>query len=153
MILTFAQQKRRRKGNSPPPGPNLNADYDPRIPNDYLAFKQTVHERRQAHMAHQRWLRDNHADVAYDQPPTLHSSPPQTSTQGRAVTGEDAYARRLAMSQPPPVPDITPPSVEAPPMDADLAARRSAAAAIAARLGKPESATDESAPFAPRLMS
>ncbi|PWY98086.1 hypothetical protein BCV70DRAFT_218917 [Testicularia cyperi] len=51
------KKKKRKRGNSPPrEGPNLNGDYDPRIPNDYLAFKQVVYDRRRAELDYQAWL-------------------------------------------------------------------------------------------------
>lgn len=76
--------------------------------------------------------------------PPLDNPHPVSSVQPLAVSGEEAYQRRLAMSQglvpPPSSSSMTAPSMKtefpSPPPLPDLASRAAAAAAIAARLSK-----------------
>ncbi|KAI3484921.1 hypothetical protein L1887_51975 [Cichorium endivia] len=114
-----------------PVGPSLNGEYDPRVPNDYLAYKQVVYERRSAQLDQQKWQQEydpqdwQEYDDQQDQP---H---PEASRNHGPLTGEEAYQRRMAMSQPPAPgpPPRPPPSLQV----ADVDARQNAAA-IAARL-------------------
>ncbi|SJX64656.1 uncharacterized protein SRS1_15472 [Sporisorium reilianum f. sp. reilianum] len=119
------KKKKRKRGTSPPAGPNMNAEYDPRIPNDYMAYKQLVYDRRRAELEFQQWQqeqeegweeeeeeRHNNEDMEetmrFNQPSTLTSVRGQSNdlhkesaTPSRAVqgsTGEEAYARRVALS-------------------------------------------------------
>ena len=75
---------------------------------------------------------DDDDEKPYLSPPP--SQPPDQTTGMSAMTGEEAYQRRLAMSQPQPPTDA--PEVAETPSLPDLATRAAAAAAIAARLAK-----------------
>lgn len=209
-------QKKRRRGASPPIGPNLNAEYDPRVPNDYLAYKQQVYDRRAAEVEFQRWQEQRDGNISRDHDedqwveeqddeeqedqemralnrfplprpsadtrPSAEASAKEAEVEkdavvssmsmpeivapggsAKAMTGEEAYARRVAMSamsgeeayqrrvglsqqaaaqptrsavQPPGPPPGPPPGVPPTLAAAQLRARQTAAAAIAARLGK-----------------
>ncbi|GAK66485.1 uncharacterized protein PAN0_013d4707 [Moesziomyces antarcticus] len=141
-----ARKKKKRKRGMSPVGPSLNGEYDPRVPNDYLAYKQVVYDRRCAQLDQQKWQQE------YDQPnwqeyddqqdqPHSESSWNQGAMTGEeayarrvamsARTGQEAYQRRMAMSQPPAPgpPPRPPPSLQTSDVDA-----RQNAAAIAARL-------------------
>jgi hypothetical protein len=106
----------------------MNADYDARVPNDYMAFKQLMYSRRRAECEHARWLADERgcAGPALAQRP-LEDADARRHGLSAATSGEEAYRRRVAMSAPAPPAD-------SPSTVADFAARQSAAAAIAARL-------------------
>ncbi|KAJ1574076.1 hypothetical protein NDA12_003674 [Ustilago hordei] len=199
------RKQRKRKRGSPPPGLNMNSEYDPRIPNDYIAYKTMLFERRKAELEHQIWVREleEHGEeegrdeeeqekeersVGGIPPPPPQAAPiavakqpssgqeayahrlamsnpiptqPQTGEeayqQRLAMSGEEAYQRRVALSQqqhpqashpqasqgiptgpeagpPGPPPGAAPEPRSASPTQLDVAARQTAAAAIAARL-------------------
>ncbi|CAO1616960.1 unnamed protein product [Parajaminaea phylloscopi] len=144
------KKSKRKRGRSPSTLVNWDADYDPRHPNDYQAWKEVVQLRRQAldrvmeereRSAPHGLLREptdgsqfdglsrrstsgpswggpaqlpteswhSHTAAAGPTPPTArHSSQPQSGEEAyqrrlamsqQASSGEDAYQRRLAMSE------------------------------------------------------
>lgn len=140
----------------------MDADYDVRVPNDFLAFKQLLAERRRIQ---QRWERaqaaeseaedeeqvDRYHHSRHFAPPPLYLQPkdqeekayispppppgpppvrpsaaPAATSSIQAMSGEEAYMRRVALSQQSQLP--------APQLPDDFEARAAAAAAIAARL-------------------
>ncbi|KAJ1019794.1 hypothetical protein NDA13_006019 [Ustilago tritici] len=204
------RKQRKRKRGSPPPGPNMNSEYDPRIPNDYMAYKTMLFERRKAELEHQMWVREleEHGEeeerdeeeqekeersVGGIPPPPPQAAPiavakqpssgqeayarrlamsnpiptqPQTGEeayqQRLAMSGEEAYQRRVALSQqqhpqasqgiptgPEAGPPVPPPGPAPEPRSAaqtqlDVAARQTAAAAIAARLAQSQTRSSPS---------
>lgn len=185
---------------------NMDADYDPRIPNDFIQFRKLLMERRDAERIHRKRLemqgeeRDFGADtdnndrsekmeerrawnrndrsvkfappMAYSKPlkdlqsiqedlsnvnedddekPYLSPPPflpPLQNKSPSVVTGEDAYQRRLAMSQSSISEPVTSLAYQSKvDQSEDLASRAAKAAAVAARLMKtaPEQGTDLSA--------
>lgn len=150
----------------------MNADYDPKVPNDYMVYKRMVYQRRRAQLEWEKRIEeegwdeedeDEEEERGYDRfpppPPPLLEPQKRDSknltgqeayarrvamscTPTQALTGEEAYQRRLAMSQSQPqiptTPRVAPPPPGPPPLPPPTAeANNTAAATIADRLSQP----------------
>ncbi|EPQ31211.1 uncharacterized protein PFL1_01398 [Pseudozyma flocculosa PF-1] len=60
------KKNKRKRGVSPPTGPNMDHDYDPRVPNDYIAYRELVAKRRQAELTAIREEQRRHRDDKCD---------------------------------------------------------------------------------------
>lgn len=110
--LDRTQKYKRKRGNSPsgPAPTNWAADYDPRVPNDYIAWKEIVQKERAAAVKDEnerRWEEEQDDGARYRgfAPPSSYGRPPPPE--------QEEEEEKLYISPPPPSP---PPHVaQAPP--------------------------------------